>query len=84
MKIVFFVLILGMLLVPQFVWSESHDTDNKEADNEYMLLLRYALEETQAPTVEHGQDRVPEREQTEKVIISIIPDSPRLPSPDRP
>ncbi|MBF0560097.1 MAG: hypothetical protein HQL08_15105 [Nitrospirae bacterium] len=74
MKNVLFALTVTMLLVPQFVFAES--TDKKEADEEYMLLLRYALERMPVSPVDPGQDKALETLQKKKIIISIIPDSP--------
>ena len=73
MKIMFFALAIAILIMPQFGYSES--PDNKGADEEYMLLLRFELETTPASLqAEAEQDKAGETGQKKKIIITIIPD----------
>ncbi len=74
MKIMFFALTVAILIMPQFCYAES--PDNKGADEEYMLLLRFALETTQTSLpAEAEQDKANETVQNKKIIITVIPDS---------
>lgn len=73
MKITLLALVIAVLIMPQFGYAES--PDNKGADEEYMLLLRYALETVPAATEETHQDKATEEEQKKKIIITIIPAS---------
>jgi|GEM_PF-3398410 len=76
MKIMFFALVIAILMMPQLDYAES--PDNKGADEEYMLLLRYALETVPASPAEAEQEKASEAEQKKKIIITIIPESSGL------
>lgn len=76
MKIMFFALAIAILIMPQFGYTES--PGNNGADEEYMLLLRYALETVPVSPAEAEQDKASEAEQRKKIIITIIPDSSGL------
>ncbi|MGD0282554.1 MAG: hypothetical protein ABSB95_09350 [Dissulfurispiraceae bacterium] len=79
MKTMFFALAIAILIMPQSGYAES--PDNKGADEEYMLLLKYALDEAaRAPDLPsalphaEAQEKARETEQKKKIIITIIPD----------
>jgi hypothetical protein len=69
MKIVFFALLIAVLILPHVIHAGS--PDNLDADEEYMLLLKYALETAPPLSAEYGRDRASETEQKKKIIISI-------------
>ena len=74
MKITLLTMVIAVLLMPQFGSAES--PHNKGADEEYMLLLGFELEATQALiSAEAEQDKASEAEQKKKIIITIIPDA---------
>jgi hypothetical protein len=74
MKRTLLALVIAVLIMPQFGYAES--PDNKGADEEYMLLLRFELETTPASlSAEAEKDKASEEEQKKKIIITIIPDS---------
>ncbi|HKN18828.1 MAG TPA: hypothetical protein VJW95_03450 [Dissulfurispiraceae bacterium] len=73
----FFALMLAILIVPQFCYAEGPDTGG--ADEEYVLLLRFALETTPDSLSAEAQDKANEAEQKKKIIITIIPDTNSLP-----
>ncbi len=74
MKITLLALVIAVLIMPQFCYAESSDNKGADADDEYMLLLRYALETVPLSPAEAQQDKASEAEQKKKIIITIIPD----------
>ncbi len=83
MKIILFALAIAILMMHQSGYAES--TDNKGADEEYMLLLRFELETTpDSLPAEAHQNEAREAERKKKIIITIIPDYPCLFPPDCP